>query len=76
MPAPHWGNYVKGAAFYAAAKHAGRLRRGFDFLVDSSIPPSGGASSSSALIPLAGMILVLPLVRNTRATDEGRVKRI
>lgn len=54
QPAPHWCNYVKGAAFFAAAKYAGRLRRGFDFVVDSGIPPSGGASSSSALIVLAG----------------------
>jgi galactokinase len=54
QPQPHWGNYVKGAAFFAAAKHAGRLRRGFEFVVDSDIPPSGGASSSSALIVLAG----------------------
>lgn len=30
----------------------------------------------SGLIPFAGMILVLLLVRNTRATDEGLVRRI
>ncbi|HKG15612.1 MAG TPA: NTP transferase domain-containing protein, partial [Pyrinomonadaceae bacterium] len=54
QPAPHWSNYVKGAAFFAAAKYAGRLRRGCDFVLDSGIPPSGGASSSSALIVLAG----------------------
>jgi galactokinase len=54
QPPPHWGNYVKGAVYFAASKYAGRLRRGFDFVVDSSIPPSGGASSSSALIVLAG----------------------
>jgi galactokinase/CTP:molybdopterin cytidylyltransferase MocA len=54
QPPPHWGNYVKGAVYFAASKYAGRLRRGFDFVVDSSIPPSGGASSSSALIVLTG----------------------
>lgn len=54
QPAPHWSNYVKGAAFFAAAKYAGRVRRGFEFVLDSGIPPSGGASSSSALIVLAG----------------------
>lgn len=54
LPAPHWGNYVKGAAYFARLKYGERARRGFDFLVNSSIPPSGGASSSSALAVLAG----------------------
>jgi ACS family hexuronate transporter-like MFS transporter len=30
----------------------------------------------AGLIPFIGMILVLLLVRNTRATDEGLVRRI
>jgi ACS family hexuronate transporter-like MFS transporter len=30
----------------------------------------------AGLIPFLGMILVLLLVRNTRATDQGLVKRI
>ncbi len=54
QPAPHWNNYVKGAVYFAAAKYGGRLRRGCEFVVDSGIPPSGGASSSSALTVLAG----------------------
>jgi N-acetylgalactosamine kinase len=53
-PAPHWGNYVKGSCFFARTKFGGRVARGFDFVVDSSIPPKGGASSSSALAVLAG----------------------
>jgi galactokinase/CTP:molybdopterin cytidylyltransferase MocA len=53
-PAPHWGNYVKGSCFFARTKFGGRVARGFDFVVDSSIPPKGGASSSSALVVLAG----------------------
>jgi galactokinase/CTP:molybdopterin cytidylyltransferase MocA len=53
-PAPHWGMYVEGAAYFARLKYCGRARLGFDFVVDSSIPPSGGASSSSALTVLAG----------------------
>ena len=53
-PAPHWANYVKGSAFFARVKFGGRVARGFDFVVDSSIPPKGGASSSSALAVLAG----------------------
>ena len=53
-PAPHWGNYVKGSCFFARTKFGGRAARGFDFVVDSSIPPKGGASSSSALAVLAG----------------------
>jgi galactokinase/CTP:molybdopterin cytidylyltransferase MocA len=53
-PAPHWGNYVKGAAFFARVRRGGQIRFGFDFVVDSSILPGGGASSSSALVVLAG----------------------
>lgn len=52
-PAPNWGNYVKGACFFARVKCGEHIRRGFDFVVDSSIPPGGGASSSSALVVLA-----------------------
>ena len=57
IPAPHWSNYVKGAAFFARLKYGEPIRRGFDFLIDSNIPPSGGASSSSALAVLAGAAL-------------------
>lgn len=53
-PTPHWGNYVKGALFFARLKYGQRAGVGFDFIVDSAIPPGGGASSSSALIVLAG----------------------
>ena len=53
-PAPHWGLYVKGALYLARLKYGRRAQFGFDFLVDSGIPPSGGASSSSALAVLAG----------------------
>ncbi len=57
IPAPHWSNYVKGAAFFARVKYGEPIRRGFDFLIDSNVPPSGGASSSSALTVLAGAAL-------------------
>jgi len=53
-PAPHWENYVKGAVYFARAKYGEQIRCGFDFVVDSSIPACGGASSSSALTVLAG----------------------
>ena len=53
-PHPHWGNYVKGSVYFARIKYGERARHGFDFVVDSSIPPKGGASSSSALVVLAG----------------------
>src|SRR5262249_52889346 len=53
-PAPHWANYVKGAVYFAGLKHGPALKRGLDFLIDSSIPPGGGASSSSALSVLTG----------------------
>src|SRR5262245_13984675 len=53
-PAPHWGNYVKGAVSFARWKYGPNVTRGFDFLIESSIPPNSGASSSSALVTLAG----------------------
>ncbi|MEP7340303.1 MAG: galactokinase family protein, partial [Acidobacteriota bacterium] len=53
IPPPHWSNYVKGAVSFAQWKHR-TLTRGFDFLIDSTIPPNSGASSSSALVVLAG----------------------
>jgi galactokinase len=57
IPEPHWSNYVMGAAYFACLKYGEPVRRGVDFLVDSTIPPSGGASSSSALTVLAGAAL-------------------
>jgi galactokinase len=53
-PAPHWSNYVKGAVSFARWKYGAGVTRGFDFLIESSIPPNSGASSSSALVTLAG----------------------
>lgn len=50
---PHWSNYVKGAAYFARLNCGPRTLRGFDFVIDSSIPAGGGASSSSALVVLA-----------------------
>jgi galactokinase/CTP:molybdopterin cytidylyltransferase MocA len=52
-PRRHWINYVKASVFFCAMKY-GRLRRGFDFLLDSTIPAAGGASSSSAVVVLTG----------------------
>jgi len=53
-PVSHWSNYVKGAAYFARNKCGEKVRQGFDFVVDSTIPAGGGASSSSALVMLAG----------------------
>jgi N-acetylgalactosamine kinase len=52
-PAPHWSNYVKAAVYFVRFKCGAQTPRGFDFIVDSSIPPGGGTSSSSALVVLA-----------------------
>ena len=52
-PKRHWINYVRSSVFYCALKHPG-LRRGFDFLLDSTLPAAGGASSSSTIVVLAG----------------------
>jgi len=57
-PAPHWSNYIKGAACFAQRKHGGRIRQGIHFVLDSSVPPAGGASSSSALTVIAGAALL------------------
>ncbi|MFN0108332.1 MAG: galactokinase [Blastocatellia bacterium] len=54
VPAPHWSNYVAGAVSFAQWKFGERIKRGFDFLIDSTIPANSGASSSSALVVLAG----------------------
>jgi N-acetylgalactosamine kinase len=54
VPAPHWSNYVAGAVSFALWKFGEGIRRGFDFLIDSTIPANSGASSSSALVVLAG----------------------
>lgn len=54
---PHWSNYVKGAVFFTRINCSATALRGFDFVVDSSIPAGGGASSSSALVVLAGAAL-------------------
>ena len=53
-PVPHWANYTKGAVFFALKKYGRQVQQGFNFLVDSSIPAGGGASSSSTLTVLAG----------------------
>ncbi len=53
-PFPHWSNYVKGAVAFARWKFGASVHRGFHFLIDSTIPPNSGASSSSALVVLAG----------------------
>ncbi|MBM3804640.1 MAG: hypothetical protein FJW26_20280 [Acidimicrobiia bacterium] len=54
VPEPHWSNYAKGSVFFALMRFGQRLRRGFCFVVDSTIRSGGGASSSSALTVLAG----------------------
>ncbi|MGH9767957.1 MAG: galactokinase [Blastocatellia bacterium] len=59
LPAPHWSNYVKGAVSFACWKYGASVKRGFHFLIESSIPPRSGASSSSALVTLAGAAIRL-----------------
>ncbi|MAS23259.1 MAG: hypothetical protein CMA44_03545 [Euryarchaeota archaeon] len=47
IPDLHWSNYVKGAVAYLVNKR--QIKNGFELLIDSDIPASAGASSSSAL---------------------------
>ncbi|MBN1673765.1 MAG: hypothetical protein JXR37_22145 [Kiritimatiellae bacterium] len=58
IPARDWSNYIKASVFFCAMKHPG-LTCGFDFLLDSTIPSAGGASSSSTLVVLAGAAIRL-----------------
>ena len=53
-PEPHWQNYINAAVTFARAKFGEQIQNGFDFALDSNIPPGGGASSSSALVVLGG----------------------
>jgi len=76
-PARHWFNYAKAAVFYCAMKY-GTLRRGVDFLLDSTIPAAGGASSSSAIVVLAGaairIVNGLPCDPTTLADDSAKAE--
>lgn len=58
-PVPHWSNYVKGAVSFAEWKFGASVKHGFEFLIDSTIPSASGASSSSALVVLAGAAIRL-----------------
>ena len=53
-PEPHWQNYINAAVTFAHGKFGKQIENGFDFALDSNIPPGGGASSSSALVVLGG----------------------
>jgi len=53
-PEPHWQNYINAAVTFARGKFGENIQHGFDFALDSNIPPGGGASSSSALVVLGG----------------------
>ena len=53
-PEPHWQNYINAAVTFARGKYGEQIQYGFDFALDSNIPPGGGASSSSALVVLGG----------------------
>lgn len=59
LPAPHWSNYVRGAIAYARWQQGAQIKRGFSFLIDATIPPNSGASSSSALVVLSGAAIRL-----------------
>src|SRR5262245_5835351 len=40
-PVPHWSNYVKSACLFARWQEGAQIKNGFDFLIDSTIPPCG-----------------------------------
>jgi galactokinase len=55
LPGPRgdWGNYVQ-AAIVHLERHYGKLR-GFDALIDSTLPVAAGLSSSSAMVILGAL---------------------
>jgi len=53
IPARDWSNYIRASVFFCRMAHP-RIARGFDFLLDSTVPAAGGASSSSTLVVLSG----------------------
>ncbi len=55
-PPGDWGNYVKAAA--QGLIDAGFALRGAEMLISSTLPPSAGLSSSSALVVLAALVLL------------------
>ncbi|MDG1525397.1 MAG: hypothetical protein P8Q90_04945 [Candidatus Thalassarchaeaceae archaeon] len=57
MVLPHWSNYVRGPVRHAQMHH--NVKNGFDILIDSNIPHSSGASSSSALTICAAIAVRL-----------------
>jgi galactokinase len=73
MPIPHWSNYVRGPVRHAQMHH--NVKNGFDILIDSNIPPSSGASSSSALTICAAVAIRLanglPLDQVSLAKDTA-----
>ena len=56
-PEAHWSNYVRGSVHHAQMHHG--VNNGFDILIDSNIPHSSGASSSSALAICASVAIRL-----------------
>jgi len=56
-PEAHWSNYVRGPVYHAQMNHD--VKNGFDILIDSNIPHSSGASSSSALTICAAVAIRL-----------------
>ena len=78
VPISHWSNYVKGAVFFTLTKDVPLPAQGYDFLIDSTIPPQGGSSSSSALTVLAGaamrIVNKIPYTADSLAQDSAQAE--
>ncbi len=48
-PASRWAAYIAGVLLVVAHAHSLRLERGLRVLLDSTVPPGGGVSSSAAI---------------------------
>jgi len=71
-PEPDWANYVLGSIRHTQFSSSETLLEGFDMLVDSTIPSSSGASSSSALAMCGMMAFRLSNRLSTGALEMAR----
>lgn len=71
-PEPDWANYVLGSIRHTQFSSPETLLKGFDMLVDSTIPSSSGASSSSALAMCGMMAFRLSNRLPTNALEMAR----
>ncbi len=63
FPTGNWGNYIKAGvqgmvSLWPGLNPVSHRMSGFEMVIDSSIPPAAGMSSSSALVVLASLVFL------------------